>query len=168
MIASTLNSYMKNTKKNDMKIIINQKYAVTFGFPNSKKNSFRGNYLRKYGIYKTGIKIPITFIFPWWKTALPRATWYKLNFAHFLAPKTYQCTNNKWPDLCSKNFRDMVGYLWFSCNKDSRECSKKPDSVFVHTVASLNHSEPSILPTRISKRGKIFRFLNQCFALLWC
>ena len=25
---------------------------VTFGFPNSKKNSFRGNYMRKYGIYK--------------------------------------------------------------------------------------------------------------------
>jgi hypothetical protein len=23
---------------------------VTFGFPNSKKNSFRGNYMRKYGI----------------------------------------------------------------------------------------------------------------------
>ena len=44
------------------------------------------------------------------KTALPRATWYKLNFAHFLAPKTYQGTNNKWPDLCSKNFRDMVTY----------------------------------------------------------
>ena len=44
------------------------------------------------------------------KTALPRATWYKLNFAHFLAPKTYQGTNNKWPDLCSKNFQDMVAY----------------------------------------------------------
>ena len=44
------------------------------------------------------------------KTALPRATWYKLNFAHFLAPKTYQGTNNKWPDLCSKNFQDMVTY----------------------------------------------------------
>ena len=41
---------MKNTKKNYMKIIINQKYAVTFGFPNSKKNNFRGNYMRKYGI----------------------------------------------------------------------------------------------------------------------
>ena len=25
--------------------------AVTFGFPNSKKNSFRGNYMRKYGSY---------------------------------------------------------------------------------------------------------------------
>ena len=23
--------------------------TVTFGFPNSKKNSFRGNYMRKYG-----------------------------------------------------------------------------------------------------------------------
>ena len=44
------------------------------------------------------------------KTALPRATWYKLNFAHFLAPKTYQGTNNRWPDLCSKNFQDMVTY----------------------------------------------------------
>jgi hypothetical protein len=26
--------------------------TVTFGFPLSKKNSFRGNYSRKYGIYK--------------------------------------------------------------------------------------------------------------------
>ena len=26
--------------------------TVTFGFQNSKKNSFRGNYMRKYGIYK--------------------------------------------------------------------------------------------------------------------
>ena len=169
MVASTLNSYMKNTEKNGMRIIINQKYAVTFGFPNSKKNSFRGNYMRKYGIYKTGIKIPITFIFPWWKTALPRATWYKLNFAHFLAPKTYQGTNTiNGRIYAAKTFRDMVRYLWFSCNKDSRECSKKPDSVFVHTVASLNHGEPSILPKRISKRGKIFRFLNQCFAQLRC
>ena len=25
--------------------------TVTFGFPNSKKNSFRGNYMRKYGSY---------------------------------------------------------------------------------------------------------------------
>ena len=46
------------------------------------------------------------------KTALPRATWYKLNFAHFLAPKTYQGTNNKWQDVCSKNFQDMVAYCF--------------------------------------------------------
>ena len=25
--------------------------TVTFGFPKSKKNSFRGNYMRKYGIH---------------------------------------------------------------------------------------------------------------------
>jgi hypothetical protein len=25
--------------------------TVTFGFPNSKKNSFRGNYMRKYGSF---------------------------------------------------------------------------------------------------------------------
>ena len=26
-------------------------FTVTFGFPNSKKNCFRGNYMRKYGIF---------------------------------------------------------------------------------------------------------------------
>jgi hypothetical protein len=26
-------------------------YTVTFGFPNPKKNSFRGNYMRKYGSF---------------------------------------------------------------------------------------------------------------------
>ena len=56
------------------------------------------------------------------KTALPRATWYKLNFAHFLAPKTYQGTNNKWPDLCSKNFQDMVAYD-FTVSKELCICN---------------------------------------------
>jgi hypothetical protein len=28
-------------------------FTVTFGFPNSKKNSFRGNYMRKYVIPST-------------------------------------------------------------------------------------------------------------------
>ena len=30
--------------------------TVTFRFPNSKKNSFRGNYMRKYGIYVVSIR----------------------------------------------------------------------------------------------------------------
>ena len=80
------------------------------------------------------------------KTALPRATWYKLNFAHFLAPKTYQGTNNKWPDLCSKNFQDMVAYdftvtkgamymLLHSYNRD-RKCTKK-ESGFLNILCCL-------------------------------
>ena len=36
-----------------MTLVSTRDYTVctaTFGFPNSKKNSFRGNYMRKYGI----------------------------------------------------------------------------------------------------------------------
>jgi hypothetical protein len=32
---------------------------VTFGFPNSKKNSFRGNYMRKYGRLDSRLKLNI-------------------------------------------------------------------------------------------------------------
>jgi hypothetical protein len=46
--------------------------TVTFGFPSSKKNSFRGNYMRKYGILKIqasfygnhSVRILNTY-FPW-------------------------------------------------------------------------------------------------------
>ena len=36
--------------------------ALTFGFPNSKKNSFRGNYMRKYGTY---FSLPIIKMVPY-------------------------------------------------------------------------------------------------------
>ena len=33
--------------------------TVTFGFPDSKKNSFRGNYMRKYGNYIRMVADPL-------------------------------------------------------------------------------------------------------------
>ena len=32
-------------------------WPYEYGFPNSKKNSFRGNYMRKYGTLDSGINV---------------------------------------------------------------------------------------------------------------
>ena len=45
--------------------------TVTFGFPNPKKISFRGNYMRKYGILKK--------VFNWSEVHLSETTCYKIH-----------------------------------------------------------------------------------------
>ena len=44
------NSEPQNGPRSGLDYIALHLFTVTFGFPNSKKNSFRGNYIRKYSI----------------------------------------------------------------------------------------------------------------------
>ena len=109
--------------------------TVTFGFPNSKKNSFRGNYMRKYGMCSAlcilhGRKKNLVFFSKFTKIIGNLSAW--VNIAHAskvqwwmvikvatyiimqLPRKTPGCTPN-WFKFCKK--RKFWVYFEFEENK---------------------------------------------------
>ena len=69
--------------------------TMTFGFPNSKKNSFHGNYMRKYGILSFSLWQKCILLKMGQKLVKPRKNKFSAKKPFYQCTYNVQCTYNQ-------------------------------------------------------------------------